>query len=140
MSLHVENKLTLTAELCLSELRLESGFWFEFKQAAAFTGRGIGGVKRKQCARRAASGNEKIAAANAQAFRVLGRRLVRQPVAGTVGRRERNRLEFAVRRLIQFYRQPFTFGINHVFHETSIDQQASGANTAYRFLFDEPLT
>src|SRR4029434_6560861 len=81
VTLNIENKLTLATQFCLSELRLKGRFRFEFKQPAAFARCGIGGVEREQCARRAASGNEKIAAANAQALRVFGCRLVRQLVA-----------------------------------------------------------
>ena len=62
---------------------------FEFEEAAALAGCGVGRIEREQRARRAASRNQKIAAAKTQALRVLARRLVRQAVAGAVGRRKR---------------------------------------------------
>src|SRR4029453_9735160 len=104
--LHVEDELTLATDPRLRELRLERGFRFELEETTALAGCGVGRIEREQRARRATSRNEKIATRKAPALRVLSLRLVPQPVAGAVGRRERNGGEFPVRSRIQFDRQP----------------------------------
>src|SRR5262249_10557864 len=114
--LHVEDKLTLTTEPRLRELRLEGGFSFDLEEAAALARCGVGRVEREQRARRAASRNQKFAAANPQAPRVVARRLVRQTVASAIGRRERNGREFSIGSRIQLDWQPPAFGIDHLFH------------------------
>src|SRR5262245_17746755 len=114
--LYIEDKLTLTAEPRLRELRLQGGFSFHLEEAAALARCGVGRVEREQRARRAASRNQKFATANPQALGVVARRLVRQAVSSAVGWRERNRREFSVGSRIQLDRQPPAFGIDHVFH------------------------
>ena len=84
--LHVEDKLTLAAEFRLRELGFEGGLSFELEEAATLARCGVGRVEREQCARRGASRNQEIAAAKTQALGGFCRRLVRQAVAGAVGR------------------------------------------------------
>ena len=116
VTLHVKDKLTLAADPRLGELRFQRRFRFEFEEAAGLAGCCIGGIEREQRARRAASRNQEIAAAKAQSLRVSARRLLRQAVAGAVGRRKRHRFELPVRGRVQLDRQPPAFRIDRVFH------------------------
>ena len=137
--LHVEDELALAADPRLRELRLERGFGFELEESAALPRRGVGRIEREQRARRAASRDQKIATTNAQALRVLSRRLVRQAVAGAVGRRERNGREFAVRSRIELDRQPPAFGIDYVFHRNEYRPRNDGSRMTESRFFSPPM-
>src|SRR5262245_19854890 len=114
--LHVEDKLSLAAEPRLRELRIEGGFSFKLEETVTLPRCSVRRIECEQRACRAASRNQEIAAAEAQALCVLGYRLVRQVVTGAIGRRERNGHDFPVLSRDQFGRQPPAFGINHVCH------------------------
>ena len=134
VTLHVEDKLTLVADPRLRELGLECSLGLELEETAAPPHRGVCRIERQQGARRATSGDQKIAATHTQALGVVTRRFVCHAVGGAIGRRERNGDKFSVRSRIQFDRQSLAFRIRHVFHGLNIDQESSGGELWLREL------
>ena len=101
----------------LRELRLERGFTFELEEAAALAAAALPVLNASNALAAPQAETRKSRRVRPKRF-AFCRRLVRQPVAGAVGRRKRNGREFPVRSRIQFDRQPPAFGIDHVFHRS----------------------